>query len=415
MSASRLDRLLEADLLPDAVLRLGIRRLCRRARARRRRPAASRRSSGGSTRGSRPCATARSRSRRARPTSSTTRCPPASSSCVLGRRLKYSCGYWPRGRRRPRRGRGGDARADLRARGPARRPAHPRARLRLGLAHAVDGRALSARAASRPSRTRAASGVHRGARPPRRGLAQRRGGHRRHERLRHARRASTAWSRSRCSSTCATTRRCSRAIAAWLRAGRAALRPHLHPPRAAYPYEDRGAGDWMARHFFTGGQMPSHDLLLHFQRDLRVVDHWARPGHALRAHRRGLARQPGPARREVAARAARDLRRRRRRRRWRVRWRVFFMACAELWAFRGGEEWLVTTCCSRSAERRPGQLGKREGVTSLRSPPPGAAGQAAALPDDAVGIRTCSSAVRRPRWRRSRRGSTSGTSGRTAA
>jgi len=129
-------------------------------------------------------------------------------------------------------------------------------------------------------------------------------------------------------------------IASWLRPG-GTLFVHLFAHREyAYPFEVESADDWMARWFFTGGLMPSVGLLGAFQRDLRLTEQWQVDGRhyertandwlanmdrARDALRPVLAATYGPG--EVT--------------RWWVRWRVFFMACAELFGFAGGREWLV--------------------------------------------------------------------------
>ena len=123
-----------------------------------------------------------------------------------------------------------------------------------------------------------------------------------------------------------------RRIADWLRP-EGALFVHVFAHRRfAYPFEDRGASDWMAREFFTGGLMPSVELFRSFQDDLRITDEWQLRGtHYARTAEAWHDNLLG-ARADIELLLGR---------RAFVRWRVFFLACAELFGYRGGREWIV--------------------------------------------------------------------------
>lgn len=130
-------------------------------------------------------------------------------------------------------------------------------------------------------------------------------------------------------------------IAGWLRPD-GLLFFHIFTHRQyAYAYEVRDASDWMAAHFFTGGIMPSDDFPAYFQDDLTIEEHWRESGiHYQKTAEAWLANMDRH--RAELWPILEDTYGRDQATRWWVRWRVFFMACAELWGWRGGDEWLVT-------------------------------------------------------------------------
>ncbi len=128
-------------------------------------------------------------------------------------------------------------------------------------------------------------------------------------------------------------------IAGWL-TGNGRLFVHIFCHRRfAYEFQAAGASNWMGRYFFTGGIMPSANLLDQFQEDLRVIGHHVWDGtHYQRTCNAWLDQldqhrdQIRPILRDVYGDAA-D--------RWLGRWRLFLMAGAELFGFDSGRQWQV--------------------------------------------------------------------------
>jgi cyclopropane-fatty-acyl-phospholipid synthase len=124
-----------------------------------------------------------------------------------------------------------------------------------------------------------------------------------------------------------------RRISTWLRPGGQLFVHVFAHQRFAYPFEDAGRSDWMAREFFTGGLMPSVELLRHFQRDLRITREWQLSGtHYARTAEAWYANLMRNRDRATAILGSA--------RRF-ERWRVFFLACAEMFGYRDGREWIV--------------------------------------------------------------------------
>ncbi len=140
-----------------------------------------------------------------------------------------------------------------------------------------------------------------------------------------------------------------RRIAGWLEPGGTFFMHVFCHREQPYLFESDGEHNWMGRHFFTDGLMPSDALPHHLQEHLLLQQHWRVNGHHYqRTAEAWLQRMDAATEslRPVFAEVygAGEVQR------WINRWRVFFLACAELFGFNHGNEWFVGHYLFRSRE-----------------------------------------------------------------
>lgn len=129
-------------------------------------------------------------------------------------------------------------------------------------------------------------------------------------------------------------------VASWLKPDGMFFK-HIFVNRGVpYLFLDQDDSDWMSRHFFSGGMMPSDDLPLHFQDELAIVSQWRWNGQhyerTLNAWLDNMDERKNAVWPILEETYGKD-----NAQRWWMRWRMFFMACAELFAYNNGQEWYV--------------------------------------------------------------------------
>lgn len=109
----------------------------------------------------------------------------------------------------------------------------------------------------------------------------------------------------------------------------------------AYKYEVVDDTDWMSKYFFTGGIMPSDDLLMYFNEHMSIEKHWHVSGTHYAKTSEAWLNNMDAHKKEIMPLFI-DTYGRENALRWWVYWRIFYMSCAELWNYRKGEEWIVS-------------------------------------------------------------------------
>lgn len=132
-----------------------------------------------------------------------------------------------------------------------------------------------------------------------------------------------------------------RRIAGWLKTD-GKLFAHIFCHREwTYKFQDENSSDWMSRYFFSGGIMPGNRLFAQYQDDLQLQEQWKWDGthyqKTCEAWLRNMDQnrvQIMPLLQETYGKDLAVV--------WFNRWRMFYLACSELFGYRGGEEWWVS-------------------------------------------------------------------------
>ncbi|KAL3838623.1 hypothetical protein ACJIZ3_023214 [Penstemon smallii] len=131
-----------------------------------------------------------------------------------------------------------------------------------------------------------------------------------------------------------------RKISKWMKTDGLLFVHHFCHKSFAYHFEDVNEDDWITRYFFTGGTMPSANLLLYFQDDVSIVNHWLVNGkHYAQTSEEWLKNMDqnlGSIKPIMESTYGKDSAVK-----WTVYWRTFFIAVAELFGYNNGEEWMV--------------------------------------------------------------------------
>ena len=117
---------------------------------------------------------------------------------------------------------------------------------------------------------------------------------------------------------------------------------HIFSHKAiSYPFEDKGESDWMAREFFSGGQMPSHRLLMSFPGRMKAEASWRVDGtHYAKTSRAWLEKMDKN--KKSVVKVFSNTYGEKTANVWFQRWRIFFMSCEVLFGFNEGSEWGVS-------------------------------------------------------------------------
>ena len=129
-------------------------------------------------------------------------------------------------------------------------------------------------------------------------------------------------------------------VASWLKSdGLFFMHIFVHKTQP-YLFEVQDNDDWMSQYFFSGGMMPSEDLPLFFQEDLKIIDKWSWSGVNYEKTANAWLKNIDLNKNKVMP-VLKEIYGENNSNKWFQRWRIFFMSCAELWGYDNGKEWRV--------------------------------------------------------------------------